>query len=285
MSGEADLASTSGDGFELVFGYRDEQAYSDAIDRSSPTRSPPASRRVTPRCGAEDAESEAGKRLAWVGLAQESRPLVDEITGLRDLLADRGMSHVALCGMGGSSLAPEVICAANGVELHGARLLGPRLRPARPGRPSRAHRGGRVEQVRRHRRDRQPEARLREGVRRRRLLRRRPHGGGDRPGLAAGRVVHGRRLPRSSTPIPMSAAATRRSPRSGWCPVAWPAPIAGSCSTRRPRSSRCLEADSPDNPGLRLGALLASPTRRVSTRWCSPTRARASPGSATGPSS
>ena len=64
-----------------------------------------------------EAESEASKRLAWVGLAQESRPLVDEIVGLRDVLADRGMTHVVLCGMGGSSLAPEVICATHGVKL------------------------------------------------------------------------------------------------------------------------------------------------------------------------
>ena len=64
-----------------------------------------------------EAESEAGKRLAWVGLAQESRPLVDEVIGLRDVLADRGLGHVVLCGMGGSSLAPEVICATHGVDL------------------------------------------------------------------------------------------------------------------------------------------------------------------------
>ena len=42
------------------------------------------------RCGARTPSDEAGKRLAWVGLAQESRPLVDEIVGLRDVLADRG---------------------------------------------------------------------------------------------------------------------------------------------------------------------------------------------------
>jgi glucose-6-phosphate isomerase len=38
----------------------------------------------------------------------------------RDLqaeLRERGLSRVVLCGMGGSSLAPEVICAAAGVEL------------------------------------------------------------------------------------------------------------------------------------------------------------------------
>lgn len=64
-----------------------------------------------------DAEDEASKRLAWVGLAASSRPLVAEIAALRDELAGRGLTRVVLCGMGGSSLAPEVICATAGVEL------------------------------------------------------------------------------------------------------------------------------------------------------------------------
>ena len=64
-----------------------------------------------------DAEEEAGKRLSWVSLPQSSRPLVDEIVALRGELAEGGVDHVVLCGMGGSSLAPEVICATHGVEL------------------------------------------------------------------------------------------------------------------------------------------------------------------------
>ena len=65
----------------------------------------------------EAAEPEASKRLGWVGLHRSSRPLVGEIAALRGELADEGLDHVVLCGMGGSSLAPEVICAAAGVEL------------------------------------------------------------------------------------------------------------------------------------------------------------------------
>ncbi|MGZ5417816.1 MAG: glucose-6-phosphate isomerase [Nocardioides sp.] len=65
----------------------------------------------------EAAESEAGKRLGWVGLHRTSRPLIGEIAALKDELNSEGLDHVALCGMGGSSLAPEVICAAAGVEL------------------------------------------------------------------------------------------------------------------------------------------------------------------------
>ncbi len=63
------------------------------------------------------AEPVASKRLGWVGLHRSSRPLVGEIAALRDELAGEGLDHVVLCGMGGSSLAPEVICAASGVEL------------------------------------------------------------------------------------------------------------------------------------------------------------------------
>jgi len=64
-----------------------------------------------------EAEEESGKRLSWVTLPQTSRPLVGEISALRSDLHDAGVDHVVLCGMGGSSLAPEVICATYGAEL------------------------------------------------------------------------------------------------------------------------------------------------------------------------
>ena len=59
----------------------------------------------------------AAVRLSWVGLPRSSRPLVGEVSALRSELVDAGIDHVVLCGMGGSSLAPEVICATYGVEL------------------------------------------------------------------------------------------------------------------------------------------------------------------------
>ncbi len=65
----------------------------------------------------EGAESEAGKRLSWTGLPRSSRPLVGEIAALRGELEEIGYDRVVLCGMGGSSLAPEVICATAGVPL------------------------------------------------------------------------------------------------------------------------------------------------------------------------
>lgn len=64
-----------------------------------------------------DAESEAAIRLSWVSLAESSRPLVPRIGQLRAELAAEGIDRVVLAGMGGSSLAPEVICATAGVDL------------------------------------------------------------------------------------------------------------------------------------------------------------------------
>ncbi|MGZ4460291.1 MAG: hypothetical protein ACXVW9_14325 [Nocardioidaceae bacterium] len=62
-----------------------------------------------PTLWGSDAESEAAIRLSWVGLPRSSRPLVGEVAALRSELNDEGIDHVVLCGMGGSSLAPEVI--------------------------------------------------------------------------------------------------------------------------------------------------------------------------------
>jgi glucose-6-phosphate isomerase len=64
-----------------------------------------------------DAQAEASIRLAWVGLPRSSRPLVGEVAALREQLRAEGVDRVVLCGMGGSSLAPEVICATAGVDL------------------------------------------------------------------------------------------------------------------------------------------------------------------------
>ncbi|MGH3695560.1 MAG: glucose-6-phosphate isomerase [Pseudonocardiaceae bacterium] len=60
---------------------------------------------------------EAARRLAWVGLPQTSRPLLATIEALRAQLHAEGIDRVVLAGMGGSSLAPEVICATDQVAL------------------------------------------------------------------------------------------------------------------------------------------------------------------------
>lgn len=65
----------------------------------------------------DDAAPEAAVRLGWVQLHRTSRPLVGAVRALRSELEDEGITRVALCGMGGSSLAPEVVCATHGAEL------------------------------------------------------------------------------------------------------------------------------------------------------------------------
>nr|WP_244637056.1 glucose-6-phosphate isomerase [Frigoribacterium sp. CFBP 13712] len=64
-----------------------------------------------------DAEDESAKRLGWTEAVVVSTPLIDQIAELREELAGKGVDHVVLAGMGGSSLAPEVITRTYGVEL------------------------------------------------------------------------------------------------------------------------------------------------------------------------
>jgi len=64
-----------------------------------------------------DAEAEASIRLGWTEAVAVSRGHVDDILALRDDLHEKGVDRVVLCGMGGSSLAPEVITKTYGVDL------------------------------------------------------------------------------------------------------------------------------------------------------------------------
>jgi glucose-6-phosphate isomerase len=109
--------TSAADNFELYFGYRDEAAYADAVQQLVDDQVASKISAQDPTLWGPQAESESSKRLAWVGLAETSRPLIAEIEALRADLKERGLDHVVLCGMGGSSLAPEVICATAGVDL------------------------------------------------------------------------------------------------------------------------------------------------------------------------
>ncbi|WP_380168216.1 glucose-6-phosphate isomerase [Jannaschia sp. R86511] len=80
--------------------------------------------RVASRVSAGDADvwgpearDEASVRLAWTTLPSTSRELLEPLLALRDELRAEGVDRVVLAGMGGSSLAPEVVCAAHGVPL------------------------------------------------------------------------------------------------------------------------------------------------------------------------
>lgn len=64
-----------------------------------------------------DAEDEASRRLGWTEAVSVSRPLVPEILALRERLRARGVTRIVLAGMGGSSLAPEVIAQTAGAPL------------------------------------------------------------------------------------------------------------------------------------------------------------------------
>jgi len=80
--------------------------------------------RVASRIAAKDytlwgkeAEDESSKRLGWVTSAADSQALVEEIIALREEFSSKGVNRFVLCGMGGSSLAPEVITGSAGVQL------------------------------------------------------------------------------------------------------------------------------------------------------------------------
>jgi glucose-6-phosphate isomerase len=64
-----------------------------------------------------EAQPEASIRLGWVDVTEASRPLVSQLRELRAELTAAGLDHIVLAGMGGSSLAPEVITRSAGVEL------------------------------------------------------------------------------------------------------------------------------------------------------------------------
>jgi glucose-6-phosphate isomerase len=94
------------------------------LDVPEQVRNPLAEDDVAARLVAEDptlwgpaAESEAGIRLGWLDLPATSRELLSGLGELRAELAAEGLDRVVLCGMGGSSLAPEVICRTAGVPL------------------------------------------------------------------------------------------------------------------------------------------------------------------------
>lgn len=65
----------------------------------------------------EGAEPEASIRLGWVSSPTESLALIPELSNLRAELLEKGLTRIVLCGMGGSSLAPEVFARTNQKEL------------------------------------------------------------------------------------------------------------------------------------------------------------------------
>lgn len=64
-----------------------------------------------------DAQPEASIRLGWVDAFHAAVDLIPELVSLRDELRAQGVDRIVLCGMGGSSLAPEVIAKNSHVDL------------------------------------------------------------------------------------------------------------------------------------------------------------------------
>jgi glucose-6-phosphate isomerase len=64
-----------------------------------------------------DAEELAAERLGWLDLPRSSESLLPQLRELRERLRAAGLDRVVLAGMGGSSLAPEVITRTAGVDL------------------------------------------------------------------------------------------------------------------------------------------------------------------------
>jgi glucose-6-phosphate isomerase len=64
-----------------------------------------------------DAEQEAAVRLGWTELHETTRAILPELTALAAELKAEGLTRVVLCGMGGSSLGPEVVARTHDAPL------------------------------------------------------------------------------------------------------------------------------------------------------------------------
>jgi glucose-6-phosphate isomerase len=86
------------------------------LAKSSPTTARPRGwLEKDPTVWGKEAEAEAEIRLGWVDTFRRSRELLPRLAELRKELS--GLDHVVLAGMGGSSLAPEVIARTLGMPL------------------------------------------------------------------------------------------------------------------------------------------------------------------------
>jgi glucose-6-phosphate isomerase len=70
-----------------------------------------------PRLWGQAAEQEAAARLGWLNAPRASRALLGSLAVLAAQAREDGLDNVVLSGMGGSSLAPEVISRSSGVPL------------------------------------------------------------------------------------------------------------------------------------------------------------------------
>jgi len=69
------------------------------------------------------AQAECARRLGWLDVVGAMRPRLDELRAFAGDVRNAGFTHAVLCGMGGSSLAPEVLRRALGVGRGGLDLM------------------------------------------------------------------------------------------------------------------------------------------------------------------
>ncbi len=94
-----------------------ETTASETLDAAAAQQLAAAIAAKDPTVWGPDAAAEAAKRLGWLDCTTVSRPLVGAIAELRLQLQSLGVDRVVLAGMGGSSLAPEVITGTYGTPL------------------------------------------------------------------------------------------------------------------------------------------------------------------------
>ena len=93
------------------------EAAAPATDKLAADGVPAALIAKDPALWGPDAAAEAAIRLGWLDAPRLSRELLGPLAELAGEAREAGLDHVVLCGMGGSSLAPEVISRTANVPL------------------------------------------------------------------------------------------------------------------------------------------------------------------------
>ena len=93
------------------------EAAAPATDKLAADGVPAALAARDPGLWGPDAAAEAAIRLGWLDAPRLSRELLGPLAELAGEAREAGLDHVVLCGMGGSSLAPEVISRTANVPL------------------------------------------------------------------------------------------------------------------------------------------------------------------------
>lgn len=104
----------------MIVSYREEgvaNAASSAAGRLVADGVPARLAAGDPTLWGSDAEAGAAVRLGWLTLPRTSRELLPELGKLAERARAERLTNVVLAGMGGSSLAAEVICASADVPL------------------------------------------------------------------------------------------------------------------------------------------------------------------------